>query len=85
LGFLKAVYRDAKTLKEGSNDLRDALKDEGKEEFYLAPHKIEIDRIDRLKSTFIETVLENFDKEEYGIGEGIKYLMPATFLYLIEK
>jgi len=85
LGFLKAVYKDAKTVKEVRKDFKDALKDEGKEEFYLPPHKIEIDRIDRLKNTFIETVLENFDKEEYGIGAGIKYLMPATFLYLIEK
>lgn len=81
LGFLKTVYKDAQTVKETSKDYRDTIE----EEFYSPPDKTQLNKIELLQNTFIETVLENFDKEEYGIGSGIKYLMPATFLYLLEK
>tara|TARA_B100000315_G_scaffold112693_1_gene103329 strand:- start:25311 stop:26915 length:1605 start_codon:yes stop_codon:yes gene_type:complete len=85
LGFLKSVYKDAKTVEEVNQDYKDNFKKDERGEFYSPPDKIELGKIQQLQNRFIETALENFDQEEYGVGSGIKYLMPATFLYLIEK
>ena len=82
LGFLKTVYKDVRNTEEEGGQIKDPLK---ASELYSPPGRIQPEKIKLLRNTFIETVLENFDKEEYGIGSGSKYLMPATFLYLLEK
>lgn len=57
----------------------------GKEEpfQYTPPKKIDNAKLKLLKDTYIRIALGNFDKEEYGLGKGDKYILPETFLYLI--
>lgn len=82
LGFLTTVYKDVRNSEEEGGQIKDPFK---VSELYSPSDKIQPEKIKLLRNAFIETVLENFDKEEYGIGSGSKYLMPATFLYLLEK
>jgi hypothetical protein len=50
---------------------------------YLPPKKIDTEKIRLLKEAYIRTALENFDKEEYGLGKGEKYILPEAFFYMI--
>jgi hypothetical protein len=38
-----------------------------------------------MRNTYIKGVLDNFDTEQYGVGNGIKTILPETFLYLINS
>ena len=41
---------------------------------YTPPKKIDNAKLKLLKDTYIRIALENFDKEEYGLGKGDKYI-----------
>lgn len=51
---------------------------------YTPPKSIDPAKLKLLKENYIHAALENFDKEEYGLGKGDKYILPETFLYLIK-
>ena len=50
---------------------------------YTPPTKFHEYTLDKLRSTYIKGVLDNFDTEEYGVGNGVKEILPETFLYLL--
>ena len=52
---------------------------------YNPPTKFNKSTLDNMRNTYIKGVLDNFDTEEYGVGNGIKTILPETFLYLIKS
>ena len=52
---------------------------------YNPPTKFNKSTLDNLRNTYIKGVLDNFDTEQYGVGNGIKTILPETFLYLINS
>ena len=52
---------------------------------YNPPTKFNKSTLDNMRNTYIKGVLDNFDNEEYGVGNGIKTILPETFLYLIKS
>lgn len=50
---------------------------------YSPPERLEPANVKLLRQTYVQAALENFDREEYGLGRGDKYIMPETFLYLL--
>ena len=50
---------------------------------YTPPTKFHEYTLDKLRSTYIKGVLDNFDTEEYGLGKREKSILPETFLYML--
>ena len=46
---------------------------------------LEAENVGTIRSTFTEAFLENFDEEEFGVGNHRKFILPQTFLYLTGK
>ncbi|VAX24441.1 Thymidylate kinase [hydrothermal vent metagenome] len=51
---------------------------------YSPPSRFSASAIREIDAVYKEIFQENFDKEEYGLGGGKKYLLPETFLYFID-
>jgi hypothetical protein len=52
---------------------------------YQPPARLDAANVKAIRTTFTETFTENFDEEEFGVGNHRKFLLPQTFLYLTEK
>ena len=52
---------------------------------YTPPTKFNEYTLDKLRSTYIKGVLDNFDLEDFGVGRRDKLILPETFLYLLNS
>ncbi|MBF0278710.1 MAG: thioredoxin domain-containing protein [SAR324 cluster bacterium] len=50
---------------------------------YAPPDKLDKSRLKSFPQLFRQTVIENFDDEQSGVGKGEKAVFPQTFLYLL--
>lgn len=49
---------------------------------YSPPSKLDVKNVDAIRTTFVEAFSENFDEDEFGVGNHRKFILPQTFLYL---
>ena len=78
--FLEVIQDVIQNVKQGKSV-------DGEEIFtfkYTPPTKFNKETLGKLRNTYIKGVLDNFDTEEYGVGNGEKTILPETFLYLIK-
>ena len=57
----------------------------GKAAAYSPPSRLDVKSVDAIRTTFMETFSENFDEEEFGVGNHRKFILPQTFLYMIKN
>lgn len=77
LGHLQAIRKKALSAKTGQ------VKQEVTSP-YKQPEKLDPQNITELKSIFLETFLENFDEDDFGLGAFKKFVLPITSSYLID-
>ena len=72
-------------IKKMRGDILAGSKKETKPEFvYIPPKSLDTESLKNLEDVFIKTALDNFDGENYGIGDRVKTILPYTFVYLLE-
>lgn len=54
----------------------------GKADAYSPPSRLDLKNVDAIRTIFIEAFSENFDEDEFGVGNHRKFILPQTFLYL---
>ena len=74
-GLLETLRKKAYA-KEAGGDLAAA---------YKPPTSLDAANVDAIRATFTEAFLENFDEDEFGVGNHRKFILPQTFLYLTGK
>lgn len=79
LGLIKSLHKQAVSGKPDG-----AVKDVAKFS-YSPPSELSAVELGEFHTTFTEIFLENFDEEEYGVGGARKYLLPETFIYLLDN
>jgi len=77
--FLEIIQEVNQSVKKGLSVNR-----EEKEAFqYYPPTQFNKNTLANFRRTFVKGVLDNFDLEEYGIGNRAKSILPETFIYLL--
>jgi len=59
--------------------------DHGLAAAYKPPTGLDPENVETIRNTFTQAFLENFDEEEFGVGNHRKFILPHTFLYLAGK
>jgi len=77
--FLEIIQDVNRSVKKGLSVDR-----EKREPFeYIPPAELNQQTLANLRGTFIKGILDNFDSEEYGVGNKEKTILPETFSYLL--
>ena len=79
--FLEIIQDVFQSVKKGLNVNKEEI-----EPFeYVPPKQFNTKTLATFRRTFIKGVLDNFDLDDYGIGNKEKSILPETFIYLLNN